>query len=134
MHQRNKEITKDFLKSSVTNPEGVKAMLAADFVAHLPSGPKGQEGFLQQLDYFGAAFHDQEFVIRDIISEGDEVVIYADWQGTHTGEFMGYPPTGKKITISAFTLDRLRDGKIVEHRSLFDMLSMMQQLGENSNA
>ncbi len=130
-NQQNKDITIKFLNDSVTNPETVIGMLATDFVAHLPSGPQGKEGFLQQLNFFRTAFSDQIFVVRDVIAEEDKVVIYADWHGIHTGEFMSIPPSGKQISISAFTLDRLRGGKIAEHWSLFDMAAMMQQLNEN---
>lgn len=126
--RQNKEITIKFLNDSVSNPEAVKEMLATDFIAHLPGGPQATEGFLQQLNFFRAAFSDQKFDVRDVIAEEDKVVIYADWQGMHTGEFMDFPPSGKQISISAFTLDRLIGGKIVEHWSLFDMASMMQQL------
>ena len=42
---------------------------------------------------------------------------------------MGVPPTGKQITVSATLVERFKDGKLVEHKSLFDTLGMMQQLG-----
>ena len=42
---------------------------------------------------------------------------------------MGLPPTGKQIVVSAVIIDRFKDGKSVEHWSLFDSLGMMQQLG-----
>ena len=51
------------------------------------------------------------------------------FSGTHKGEFMGVPPTGKQIAVEAIITERIKDGKSVEHRSLFDRLGMMQQLG-----
>jgi len=49
--------------------------------------------------------------------------------GTHKGEFMGIPPTNKKVTISAITIDRIAGGKYVEEWLRFDTLDFMQQLG-----
>ena len=51
------------------------------------------------------------------------------YTGTHTGDFMGMPPTGKEITITELAFDRFADGKLVEHRVEADMLGLMQQLG-----
>ena len=71
--------------------------------------------------------------IEDIIAEEDKVCIHLNATATHTGEwnFLGVTlaPTGKKIEYTAVNIWRIRDGKIVESRSLFDQLSMLQQLG-----
>jgi predicted ester cyclase len=49
--------------------------------------------------------------------------------GTHTGELMGMPATGKKLTVPGMVLSRLQDGMIVEEWEILDMLGMFQQLG-----
>jgi predicted ester cyclase len=77
----------------------------------------------------GNAFSEKVFTIKDQIAEGDRVAARTVWEGTHSGELRGIPPTGKRIAISAFIIDRIRDGKIVEHWSLFDQMGMMQQVG-----
>lgn len=43
--------------------------------------------------------------------------------------FQGVPPSGKQIEIPAVTLERIKDGKIVERRVYSDRLGMMRQLG-----
>jgi predicted ester cyclase len=70
-----------------------------------------------------------DFEVQDLIAEGDWVTARTIWRGTHSGEFQGVPPTGKQMAISAFIVERIRDGKMVEHWGLFDQLGMMQQLG-----
>jgi predicted ester cyclase len=51
------------------------------------------------------------------------------FRGTHTGELMGIPPTGRSVVMHSMYADRVVDGKIAERWSLFDQLGMLQQLG-----
>ena len=59
----------------------------------------------------------------------DKVVSRVTYRGTHTGDLMGIPATGKPVTVSAIIIDKFSDGKIVESWRLFDQMAMMQQLG-----
>lgn len=63
------------------------------------------------------------------IAESDKVVYRTTLKGTHTGEFMGIPPTGKSVIINDFTLLRIAEGKIVEWWYDCNLLAVMQQLG-----
>lgn len=67
-------------------------------------------------------FHDQ-------IAEGDKVTLRMTFRDTHQEEFQGIPPTGKEVAFEAIVVDRIVDGKVVEHWSNMDNLSLMQQLG-----
>ena len=77
-----------------------------------------------------AAFPDQHWEIHDLIAEGDRVVMHSSISGTHTGPFMGMPPTGRTFSdvhhIYIFTFS---DGKIVEYRAVRDDVALMRQLG-----
>ena len=53
-------------------------------------------------------------------------------QGTHRGELMGIPATGKRIDIAVLDLFQIRDGKLIEHWALLDNLGMLRQLGVTS--
>ena len=75
------------------------------------------------------AFPDSQVTIDDMIAEGDQVVTKKTFSGTHTGDFVGIPATGKRVTLQFVDIMRLRDGKIVEHWNCLDQLSLMQQLG-----
>ena len=72
---------------------------------------------------------DGKHTFDETLEIGDRVAYRGSFSGTHTGDLMGIPPTGKKITITFINIDRFADGKLVEHRSEADMLGLMQQLG-----
>jgi steroid delta-isomerase-like uncharacterized protein len=128
--EQNKTLMRRFLEASVDPDEAAfKALLASDFVAHIPGGPANREAFVQHNYRYVAAFSDTQYEVEDLVAEGDQVVARATWRGTHTGAFMGLPPTGKQLAVGAVITERFRDGKSAEHWSLFDSLSMMQQLG-----
>ena len=110
----------------------VDELFAPDFVEHeeLPPGiPPGREAVKQLTTMFRSAFPDFKATIDDIVAEGDKVVIRQTWSGTHKGEFMGVPPTGKSVSFGVIDIVRIAGGKLVEHWGQMDMMSMMQQLG-----
>lgn len=72
---------------------------------------------------------DNRVIIEDLIAEGDKVVCRFTASGTHQGEFMGIPPTEKRVTIMEIRIYRIIGGKIVECWGLFDQMGLMQQLG-----
>ena len=107
-------------------------ILAPDFVEHeqLPPGiPNGREGVKAMTSMMRSAFPDFKATIEDILADGDKVVIRMTWSGTHKGEFMGIPATGKRMSIGVIDIIRITDGKVVEHWGQMDSMSLMQQLG-----
>jgi steroid delta-isomerase-like uncharacterized protein len=89
----------------------------------------GLEEYKQVYSVFASALHDTHVTIEEMIAEGDKVMTRIKGRGTHKGELMGIPPTGKTATWNQFTVFRLDDGKIAEEWEIFDELGMMQQLG-----
>jgi steroid delta-isomerase-like uncharacterized protein len=75
------------------------------------------------------AFPDMHVTIDDMVAEGDKVATRVTMTGTHKGEYMGIPPTSKKVTVSGIFIDRFAGGKIVEDNGIFDTLGLMRQLG-----
>ena len=75
------------------------------------------------------AFPDLRADIHDQVAEGDKVVTRKTFHGTHQGEFMGVPPTGKKVSFDVIDIFRVVDGRISEHWFEGDMMGLMQQLG-----
>ena len=67
--------------------------------------------------------------LEDMLAEGDRVAWRATTRGTHRGELMGIPPTGKPIVVSSSIVSRFENGKWAEDWVLIDMLGMLQQLG-----
>jgi steroid delta-isomerase-like uncharacterized protein len=128
--EQNKAIMRRFAIASVVNDRAsLEALLAPDFVSYQANGTANREEYLQHLSYYLTAFSDVSFTVDEQIAEGDQVVTRGTYSGTHSGDFQGLPPTGKQFAINAVLFDRIVDGEVVEHRSQFDMLSMMQQLG-----
>jgi len=106
-------------------------ILAADFVNHNPGlgTTPDREGLKQFVSMMLGAFLDLHGTVEDVIAEGDKVTVRMTATGTHKGEFMGIPPTGKQITVSAMGVFRIAGGKVVERWAIIDQLSMLQQLG-----
>jgi predicted ester cyclase len=104
---------------------------STNYVSHsFPPGlPPGREGLKAFVGAFHAAFPDGHLSIDQMIAEGDTVATRLTFRGTHTGNFMGIPPTGKNVTVPALDMARYADGKLVEHWGGPDQMSLMQQLG-----
>ena len=79
---------------------------------------------------FHAAFPDLHLTIEDQIAEGDnKMVTRYRVSGTHRGDLMGLPPSGKRVTFVGVGVTRTSDGKFVEAWEHYDALGLMQQLG-----
>ena len=85
--------------------------------------------FKQKESEWYDAFPDMHVTIDDMVAEGDKVATRTTWTATHKGEFMGVPPTNKKVTFSLIVIDRFAGGKIVEDHSEYSALDLMRQLG-----
>ena len=129
--EKNKALSRRFREElDKGNWTVVDEFVSPNAVTHLPgSPPLDREGIHQVFKLFYDAFPDLHHTFEDLIAEGDKVTLRFTFNGTHQGEFQGIPPTGKSITVSAIGIDRIVDGKLVEHWSSFDALGMMQQLG-----
>ena len=112
--------------------EGFGALLADDFVEHeeTPGLAPTREGVMAFFRMYRAAFPDLRFDLEDVVAGGDKVVARARATGTHQGELMGIPPTGKDVDVQLIDIMRFNDdGLVTEHWGVVDMLAMMQQLG-----
>ena len=107
-------------------------MMTNDVVFHFNSFPDpivGLEANKEFNEGLFKGFPDIEQTIEDVISEGNKVVYRATLHGTNTGEFLGAPPTGQKVSINDFTLLRIENGKIAEWWYDCNLLRVMEQLG-----
>jgi len=131
--EENRALTQRFYAEvwNKGNLDAVADLLSSDFVDHAapPGFPPGLEGAKQVFVMYRSAFPDFRLSVGDVIAEGDKVVVRWVTQGTHQGELMGIPPTGKRVTVTGIDLFRVAGGKIAEHWAEFDMMGMMQQLG-----
>jgi steroid delta-isomerase-like uncharacterized protein len=95
----------------------------------LPIDATGAEALKQVWAILLRAFPDLHVTVEDLIAEGDKVVIRNTVTGTHQGEYMGRPPTGRSVTYNEFFIFRFADGRIAETWGVIDVLSQMRQLG-----
>jgi steroid delta-isomerase-like uncharacterized protein len=109
----------------------LEEFIAVDCVDHAapPGMPPGREGVKQFFAMFRSAFPDLHFTIEDVVAEGDKVVTRSTWHGTHRGDFLGLPATGKQVAVTGIDITRYADSKAVEHWGNQDLLGLMQQLG-----
>lgn len=130
--ESNKTVVQRFREAfEAGDIDGAMAVFAPDAVVHMASAPEPltMEGFKQLGQVLLSAFTGGASTIEDMIADGDKVVSRLTFRGTHTGDLMGIPPTGKSVMISEIIIDRVADGQIVESWRLFDQMAMMQQMG-----
>jgi steroid delta-isomerase-like uncharacterized protein len=112
--------------------DGFGQLVADDYVEHQgsPGFPPTKEGTLEFFRSLLTAFPDFHMEVEDLIASGDKAVARVRTTGTHQGEFMGVPPTGKGIEVELIDIMRFDDAGLVrEHWGVADLLALMQQLG-----
>ena len=129
----NKALVRRFVDEvqSGGNTDLIDEICSPELVNHSapPGLPADREGIKILTTMFKGAFPDSYFTVEDMIAEGDKVVTRKTFHGTHEGEFMGIPPSGRPVNVSLIDVVRISDGRVVEHWSVGDNLGMMQQLG-----
>ena len=111
--------------------DGLAEVLAEDGIDHgaRPDEPQGLAGAQQTMLWLRSVFSEQRWEIRQVVGEGDIVVIYCTLHGRHTGDLMGIPPTNREVAQDYVHIVRFRDGKVVEHWGVRDDMGLMRQLG-----
>ena len=129
MSQENKELVRRWFEAlSRHDADSAADMVTIDFV-HNSSTNQGRDGVRAELEYWFGAFPDASVSVEDLIAEGDRVVARVTTSGTHGGEFMGSPATGKRISVQEVDILRIEDGKIAEGWAAVDFYGMLTQLG-----
>jgi steroid delta-isomerase-like uncharacterized protein len=107
------------------------ALVVEDFVEQnpLPGQGPGRAGLGDVLTGMFTAFPDLHWNLHDTLAEGDRIMTLSTWSGTHLGEFLDIPATGRAVTVEAWTLDRYRDGQLTESRIIMDVAGLLMQLG-----
>jgi len=131
VQERNKEVARNFFEEVLGQGHLDKyaESHAKDFVAHGEN-----HGYTLEEDMAAAkeerkALPDMKVDVNQILAERDLVAVYWIASGTNTQAGMGFPATGKKIKVDGMTIFRFKAGKICEEWSVWDMLSVMRQMG-----
>jgi steroid delta-isomerase-like uncharacterized protein len=131
MSDTNKALTRQFYERfNAGDLTLVDDLVADDFVEHeqLPGLEPTKAGLRQLFEGFHAAFRDGKFEVDDCIADGDIVAVRVRMTGTHEGEFMGVPATGRTIEVGVADFLRFDHGMVVEHWGVMDTGALMQQL------
>jgi len=91
-----------------------------------PAGPGGPAWYWEQ---FGKSFTDIERKVIETIVTSTRFITVMDLSGTHSGDFLGHPPTGKRFTVRNVQVLGFRDGKASDRWGSTDELGILQQLG-----
>jgi len=112
--------------------DGFGDLMAEGFVEHeeMPGLAPTKEGVLEMFRMYRVAFPDLQMQAEAILVSGDKTVTRVRATGTHRGELMGMPPTGKSVDVKMIDIMQFDGaGMVCEHWGVMDMFSMMQQLG-----
>jgi len=133
MSEANKAIVRRLVEEAQQNGnhEIIDELLAENFVDRTPlPGLDGDRNSIHTLfDTLRGAFHNMRIAISEQIADEHKVVTRKSFTGTHGGTFMGIEPSGRPIDFEVVDIITLDRGKIVEHRVVFDQLTLLRQLG-----
>ena len=113
------------------DPALVDKILGADWddIPPAPGQVAGRQGAKDILAQLVAGFPDLRLTIKDVMQDGDKVIVRSEITGTQTGPFMGFLPKNRRISIQAIDIHQLRDGKIIRSWHTEDWMTAMRQLG-----
>jgi steroid delta-isomerase-like uncharacterized protein len=130
----NKQLVEAFIQELFTKGDldAVDRYLDPGFINHdppFPGAPDGPEGMRQAASMFHTALPDWHSEVEQLIAEDDIVVERFCASGTHRGDLMGVPPTGKAIVLKGMQIFRIDNDMIVERWGRLDEVGLMRQLG-----
>lgn len=114
------------------NIAAMDELVSEDYLNHdplpFPGIAEGRAGLKQAFEMFWNATPGTH-EIEDQVAAGDKVMTRLRGVGKHEGELAGIPPSGNDLDVKAIAVHRIADGKIVEHWSVVDSATLLQQLG-----
>ncbi|AKS42552.1 ester cyclase [Wenzhouxiangella marina] len=128
----NEMIVRRFVDEILNNDDdsAMSDLVHPDYRHLTPGGElRGRDGLKALLDDYRSGLPDLNVLIDDLVASGDKVVTSIRLTGTHSGNFLGLPATGKLLSVHGMVLSRLEDGKIIEEWEILDLLGMFRQLG-----
>ena len=111
--------------------EGIIGIFSDDILWRFPGMPEplNKETLKGLIQGFKSAFPDMKHTFRNELADGDQVATALTFTGTQTGEMQGIAPSNNKVEFTALNIHRVKDGKIAEAETGFDMMTLMQQIG-----
>jgi steroid delta-isomerase-like uncharacterized protein len=133
LEEQNKELCRKYTEAwNKGDHMNLKEAYAPNYVYYFPSGnpkPMSGEETIEMIKGIREGYPDCIWTIEEMVAVGDMVITRNIFRGTHTGNYLGIPPTGKTIKLSSIIMVRVINGKRIEEREEYDTLPLMQQLG-----
>jgi steroid delta-isomerase-like uncharacterized protein len=109
----------------------IDQLAVEDYIEHdpFPGQGNGCADLQARVQAILGAFSPLQFRLEDLVAEVDRVAARWSQTGTHTGAFLGIPPTGRQFTITGIGIHQLRGGRMAEHWHVVDLYGLLQQLG-----
>ena len=131
-HERAERISDAIVQAyNRGEPDRIDDVFTDDFVCHLTGGGEvhGPAGYKDRIEAVRAAFPDFRKEEVFLVVEDDRAAVRYRWHGTHEGEFVGVPPTGKRVETTSAALLRMKGDRLAEMWAYSDGETLMQQLG-----
>jgi steroid delta-isomerase-like uncharacterized protein len=105
-------------------------IFAPGFKSHVPLAPEvDTEGWKAYVQNFLTGFPDLHMDVHDTVATEDRVIVRVTYRGTHTGDFLGVPASGKTMSMPAIGYFEIEDGLARENWGMFDVYGLMMQIG-----
>lgn len=128
---QNKQILANFADAIFVKKDFAQLpqFMQQEYIQHNPLVPTGLSGFQQFFAEWFKAVPDWSYKLEKLVAEGDTVWAYGVYSGTHQGDWLGIPATGKHYSIHAVDIFRIENGKLAEHWDVLDIYGLFKQLG-----
>jgi steroid delta-isomerase-like uncharacterized protein len=131
--EQNKAAVREFFACASSGElDRLEVFVSPDYVLHDPSLPeevRGVDGVRELVESYRGGIAGLTVTIDHQIANGDYVATRYTCRGTHEGDIMGLPATGRDVTIAGLVISRFRGGKVVEEWEVSDVFGLMQQIG-----
>jgi predicted ester cyclase len=131
--EANKDLVRTYVETIFNQRQVERAdeLVAPDYLDHaaLPGQAPGLPGAKQKWVMYLAGIPNLRVTIEELVAEGDKVAVRRSYAGTHRGELLGIPPTGKQVRLGGISIFRLAGGDDRRAGEQLDRLALMRQLG-----
>jgi len=132
-HKDIKQLLAEFENMINTADESLAAkLIAADAIFYAPTHPEpltGPKGYLAIVHMMRSAFSDVKWHLEDCVTEPGKIAVCWTCTGTHDGEFMGHPATGRKFKVRCMNFYGIREGQFVSDIGCPDIFGILMQTG-----
>jgi predicted ester cyclase len=133
LENNNKSLVKDYYESVVNtgNISRISEFVSDNYteVFQNESNRLGIEGAINHIHGVRETYTDLNLRIDYQIAEGERVATCYTMTGTHNGTWMGITPTGKRIMVTGVNIDKIKNGKIIEHGGAANLFNAFLDLG-----